>query len=467
MSIVPLLSAQRGSDPVNAWELGVLGDGGSFVAPSNTDALYDRLVSLGLVASASLVNSCNGGKADALYNFVPSPVQALDRFVVTRASTKLRIGSDGLYGSVANNVPAFEFNTDGSYRGLLVEPGATNLALRSQEFGTSPWTAEATSSVSVNTQVAPDGATTADTYTQGATPGTARIQQAYTVSSGAQITQSIFVKKSVGTHIRFSLSDSATVTNGGGAWFNLDTGAVGTSGATGTGTFTSASISALPNGWYRLSLTVAVPATTGYLFLLYVASADNSGTRLANGEVFLWQAQAETGSVATSPIVTTAGTASRVADVVSLTGASSLIGQSAGTFYMEVEKPSYTTGAAAERLLSVSDGTNANRMLLQYTELAANKITAISITSSVQQVGITQADSQSGITRLAYTYSLNDFALYVGGVSKGTDVSGTVPATSRIDIGNYLGGTQPVLWIRSVTLFPTRLANATLASITA
>jgi hypothetical protein len=383
-------------------------------------------------------------------------------FTVTRASTKNVLGSAGLYVSVANNTPALEFNTDGSYRGTLVEPGATNIILRSQEFGTT-WSAEAVSSITSNTQVSPDGTTTADTYTQGATPGTARIQQSYTVSSGAQITQSIFVKKSVGTHIRFSLADSATATNGGGAWFNLDTGAVGTSGATGTGTFTSASISALPNGWYRLSVTVAVPATTGYLFLLYVANADNSGTRLANGEVFLWQAQAETGAVATSPIVTTGSTASRVADVVSLTGASSLIGQTEGTLYAEVT--TRLTGGAVGKVIAEcrTDGNNRFRIIKGPTDT----FIAIVTTGGVDQASIASSTNQSGVFKVAFAYKLNDFAFYVNGVQIGTDVSGTVPTTDRIDIGATGGGDNQFNdHIRAVALFPTRLDNATLASIT-
>jgi hypothetical protein len=451
-----------GAGAVNGFESAVLSDGGTVVAIGNTNDLYSRLLGLGLINSASLVNSCNGGKADALYNFVPSPVQSLDRFVVTRASTKLRIGSNGLYGSVANNVPAFEFNTDGSYRGLLVEPGATNLALRSQEFGTSPWTAEATSSVSVNTQVAPDGATTADTYTQGATPGSARIQQAYTTTSGAQITQSVFVKKSVGTHIRFSLADSATVANGGGAWFNLDTGAVGTSGATGTGTFTSASISALPNGWYRLSVTVAVPATTGYLFLLYVASADNSSTRLANGEVFLWQAQVETGSVATSPIVTTAGTASRVADSNVLTGATSLIGQSAGFVVVEVNM----RNAGVNRgLISLNDGTNDNRMSLQVG--GGNTVELRVVRATVLQGASTGVAITEGVQRWGFRYSASGCHISRNGVTVATIGAITVPATSRIDAFQAVAGAQFNGWGRSIVMGNTDITEATLNALTA
>jgi hypothetical protein len=93
---------------------------------------------------------------------------AFGDFTVTRASTKNVIGSNGLYQSVANNVPAFEFNTDGSYRGLLVEPGATNLALRSQEFDDAYWVkgvggVALAPVVTANNQTAPDGTSTADT----------------------------------------------------------------------------------------------------------------------------------------------------------------------------------------------------------------------------------------------------------------------------------------------------------------
>jgi hypothetical protein len=297
---VPFLTGGGGA--VRGYQSSVLGDGGTVVAIGNTTDLYSRLLGLGLINSASLVNSCNGGKADALYNFVPSPVQSLDRFVVTRASTKLRIGSNGLYGSVANNVPAFEFNTDGTYRGLLVEPGATNLLLRSQEFEHASWITNTTRpTITADATTSPDGTTNADRMVITAAGGFQGIYQDTTVTSGIAYTFSIWVKNNTGSgKLRIWVDASGAST-------------------------TPLEITPTAN-WVRYSVT----STTGDTSARVQIANSNPATDL---DCFIWQAQLETGSVATSPIVTTAGTASRVADVVSLTGASSLIGQQEGSVY--------------------------------------------------------------------------------------------------------------------------------------
>jgi hypothetical protein len=454
-----------GAGAVNGFESAVLSDGGTVVGIGNTTDLYSRLLGLGLINSASLVNSCNGGKADALYNFVPSPVQALDRFTVTRASTKLRIGSNGLYGSVANNVPAFEFNTDGSYRGLLVEPGATNLALYSQEFDNAEWTKTRTT-VTANATASPDGATTADLIIPSVDNNTHFVNpSSFSFTSGTVYTWSGFVKASGYNFVNLAFDLGAFAPTGRRASFNLSNGTVAAvqSGVT-------ASISAVGNGFYRCSITATANATAsvarGYFF---VQSAGNAIPESYTGDgtsgIFLWQAQLETGSVATSPIVTTAGTASRVADVVSLTGASSLIGQSAGTLYAEVESPSYTS--PLRRVLSLSDGTANNRININI-QSGTNRLYQLFVSNAgVTDANILQVSGATNISKISAGYALNDFVLYINGSQIGTDALSNVPATSRIDIGNLLGSEQFLGWIRSVALFPTRLANATLASLTA
>ena len=52
---------------------------------------------------------------------------------------------------------------------------------------------------------------------------------------------------------------------------------------------------------------------------------------------YVWGAQLEAGSVATSYIPTVASTVTRNADVISLSSVSGLIGQSEGTIYVEAE----------------------------------------------------------------------------------------------------------------------------------
>jgi hypothetical protein len=389
---------------------------------------------------------------------------AFGDFTVTRASTKNVLGSAGLYVSVANNVPAFEFNTDGTYRGLLVEPGATNLLLRSQEFGATWTTTDIT--VTSNSIVAPDGATTADTITEG-TAGTAITTQVATVSSGATTTFSIFLKVgSANDFVRLFIGDSAMTANRVETFFQFSTGTLSGTANQGTATGASASVQALPNGWYRVSLSGAIPSVTSYRVAINSASASGSGTRVNNSVYYLWQAQLETGSVATSPIVTTAGTASRVADSVSLTGASSLIGQTEGTLYVESE---YKTGGidGARILEIVGSNSNDNRVIL--IRGASSAVRIFIETADEGQADFTSTTNNlTGVFRTAVAYKENDIALYVNGVANGTDNSALIPVCDKIYIGNQNGNVNHLNgWIRSVALFPTRLANATLASITA
>jgi hypothetical protein len=389
---------------------------------------------------------------------------AFGDFTVTRASTKLRIGSNGLYGSVANNVPAFEFNTDGTYRGLLVEPGATNLAVRSQEFGDVAWT-KTESTVVDNATTSPDGATTADKLRTNTNSAEHSVTGNITFVSGTVYTASCYFKAG---EIGFAFISFPTAAFGSVLrnYINLS------NGATSLGAGVTGSVLALPNGWYRFAVTATATGNAASNIRIgltdSISSTTSTGANATDG-IFMWQAQFETGSVATSPIVTTAGTASRVADVVSLTGASSLIGQSAGTLYAEIVASNFNS-TTLRNVLSINDGTTQNRITVRGVASQDNRFETIVVTSNslVAQIAQGSNNANGATIRLAVGYALNDIALYANGSSVGTDTSATIPACSRIDLGNFLNDGQFVAGhIRSVALFPTRLSNATLASITA
>jgi hypothetical protein len=352
---------------------------------------------------------------------------AFGDFTVTRASTKLRIGSNGLYGSVANNVPAFEFNTDGSYRGLLVEPGATNLALWSRDLTQASWVS--TNMTAALTATGADGvANSATTLT--ATAGNATELQAITSASASRVFSAV-VRRRTGTGTVQITQDN------GSTWTTI--------------TLTSS---------YQRFTTPNQTLTNPTVGFRIVTSGDAIDVDFC---------QAETGSVATSPIVTTAGTASRVADVVSLTGAISLIGQTEGVVYAEVVSRSLNLPTVG-RIVTLSDGTTNNRIGLTRQANFNNRFQGLVVNSTTVTAQIQQgADvAENAVTRMAIAYATNDIAYYINGSSIGTDTSSVVPACSRIDIGNQLGAEQFLNgWIRSVALFPTRLPNATLASLTA
>jgi hypothetical protein len=403
---------------------------------------------------------------------------AFGDFTVTRASTKLRIGSNGLYGSVANNVPAFEFNTDGSYRGLLVEPGATNLALRSQEFQTSWTTLQASISTDVVATTAPDGTNTADKLVENTATDEHRVTQSITkAASATTYTVSVFAK-STERNMQLAI-DSGSVSNAGQAIFNLTNGTVGSATVDGTFTNASASIQALPNGWYRCSVTATTGTETTVRIRIRLVSGASTVSYTGDNTsgIFIWQGQLETGPVATSPIVTAGSTASRVADAITLTSASSLIGQSEGTLYAEA-LPILSAGTISRCVFEVSDATDSNLVQLEYQSFGSPP--RYRLNSQVRQGGVSLynlPESNTGglttetVIKLALAYKNSDYNAFANGVAvTGTPTgSGTLTNlnVSRVDIGQRrTGANQFNGWIRSVALYPTRLDNATLATLT-
>ena len=153
-----------------------------------------------------------------------------------------------------------------------------------------------------NTTTAPDGTTTADTLTENTSGGNHYIsnQSSSIALSNGNCTMSIYVKKIVRDWFVVSLFDGTTGRN---AWFNINTGTIGTvqSGAT-------ASISNEGNGWYRCSITMPMSASNVNFTAYYGADADNSVVYTGNGvaSYYVWGAQLEIGSLsAYQPIATT------------------------------------------------------------------------------------------------------------------------------------------------------------------
>ena len=154
-----------------------------------------------------------------------------------------------------------------------------------------------------NSTTAPDGTTTADTLTEKTSGGNHYISNAASAIalSNGNWTMSIYIKKIVRDWFALSLFDGTTDRT---AWFNINTGVVGTvpTGAT-------SSISDAGNGWYRCSITMPMSASNVNYTAYYGANADNSISYTGNGlaSYYVWGAQLELGSTATTyqPIATT------------------------------------------------------------------------------------------------------------------------------------------------------------------
>ena len=173
----------------------------------------------------------------------------------------------------------------------------------------------------------------------------------------------------------------------------------------------------------------------------------------------------ETGSVATSYIPTTAGTGSRSADVISVSGAvSGSIGQTEGTIYMEV-----AVYSANKELFSISSG-GVNGEAIRIQTNSDGKLGAIALVSNSQVITTSSINALNlgQFYKVAFAYKLNDYTLYIDGVVQTlTDVTGGVPVNM-----NKLAFARPNdsfiqdQRVRAAALYTTRLTNAELAFIT-
>jgi len=396
---------------------------------------------------------------------------AFGDFTVDRNSTKYVLGSGGDIISYATDEPAFEFNTDGSYKGLLVEPAATNICLQSEDLSTT-WTGNSDTTVTANNTTAPDGNSTADKLgdDNAGSPatGSVRVSQVITVSGGTKYTASVFLKQDGLDWTAISAAGAGSVGDANPTqWFDLGNGVKGT----GNAGVDDATIEAYPNDWYRCSITWTQGASdTSFSFQVYVSDGDNNATVDLDGtsSIFVWGAQVEEGPIATSYIPTTTASVTRNKDDITLGSASSLIGQTEGTLYVEVDWRLAT--GTNQFILTASDGTLSNSIRISNDSSPVQlRMYAIADGDTKTQQG-ESSTGYSGIQKIAFAYADADFELYRNGSSISTDTSGSLAALATltdIDLGQrWEADRQANMHIRAVALFTRRLSDAECQALT-
>ena len=322
------------------------------------------------------------------------------------------------------NVPRLDY-TNSSCPSILVEPQRTNLLSYSEQFNNAIWGAPA--NVIANTVVSPDGTTTGDTLTGGLY----RLQ----VFSSITYVFSFYAKKNAQStfSMRVDAPTNQTFT------FNLDTG-------TADG---GCSMVNVGNGWYRC-------------FMPFTSSLAGTGVFYPNvggNNFYIWGAQLEAGSYATSYIPTVASSVTRNADVISKTGISSLIGQTEGTFYLDIDLKNIPINNSYIFLRNAGVTNYLGLRILN------GLVRFETVTGGSLQTSISYAISEIGTIKVAMAYKLNDFVFYINGIQIGVDNSATVPTCDILDL-NFDAPPNNAFAIKTTALWKTRLTNAELISLT-
>ena len=374
----------------------------------------------------ALIPAAQGTK---LYSVLPS--DGTGDFTFTRGSVATRINSQGLIENVASGVSRLDYPMiDGVQKGCphhILEPARTNLILNSQKISLTPTKA---GTFVDNFAISPDG-------TLNATKLTATDVDPYFYQnisySAVSYTASIYIKgigNSVGKEFQIRL---------------------------GTNIYTDV----IPLEWTRFKYTVTMASG------VTSAGLEIPNPAVVGDEVLVWGWQVEVGSFPTSYIPTNgeSGGVTRSAETASGAGNSTTFNDSEGVLMAEI---SALANDSTNRQMTLSDGTNDNRLVLKYDN-QSNIIQSFNRISGVESAFLSASVTDITLfSKCLVKYKVNDYQLWINGFKLDTDTSASVWPTStlndlRINAG---GGADFYGNVKQLQYFDSAIADTQLEQLT-
>lgn len=371
-------------------------------------------------------------------------VATIPGVTVTRASTGYAQTNEGNLVSFASGV-ARQTN-----RGLLVEEARTNLLLQSQTFDNASWT-KTSATVTADQTAAPDGTTTADKLVVNNAVSFGRAQQVVTLSAATAYRLSIFAKAGEWSRVAFRVAEDAAQF----VFFNISTGAVETAQAA----WTTPTIEALGNGWYRCSATYTTVGTS-YTIRIAPSNADGSfSTGDGTSGIFIWGAQLEAASTASSYIASTTASVTRAADLIT-------IAQGMTAPFSAVTEFQPNIVGTDQRIFAVSDGTSDNWLLMWLN--SGTPTASVRAGGSAQaSIGIGSAVTAGAVVKLAARCATNDVQAARDGTLGSPDTVATAPTgLTTLSIGAASSAGYANGYVRRAIVYPRTLSDNELQTAT-
>tara|TARA_R100000808_G_scaffold8703_2_gene24486 strand:+ start:837 stop:2450 length:1614 start_codon:yes stop_codon:yes gene_type:complete len=362
----------------------------------------------------------------------------------TRATTATYVNYADVINTAAQNVPRIDY-TDVSCPHILAEPARTNICLRSAEFDNATWaknnggTGLAPVVTAETGQVtSPNGGNNADKVVFDLSGGTSSsdfsyLYQTYTQAAGSY---------SLSCYLRGADGSENISFDFGGVEVNTVT---------------------LTTDWVRYTFTKAVTSTGSTTIRIGLRGGVTSTD---NPTIYMWGCQLEKAAYATSYIPTTSTSITRNGDRFTKKGISDLINSSEGVLYIEMAA---LVDAQTYRIISLSDGTEDQRVYIQYTNASQT------VAGVIKRNGVTQANmsytltDETAFSKIAVKWKEDDFALWVDGTERGTDSAGNTPIglnSLQFDNGKATAANFFYGKVRNLQLYKTALSDTQLGALT-
>ena len=189
----------------------------------------------------------------------------------------------------------------------FLRKGAKNLLRYSEQFDNAAWT-NSNATITANTVVSPDGTLDADKLVEDTSNSTHAVEQARILTASTTYSMSVYAKAAERTRFRLYGRISASWNVFTAGFFDLSTGTVISSSGDAAATITS-----VGNGWYRCTIygtTTSTGTNAGIGLNTVQSGVTNSYTGNGTSGIYIWGAQLEAGSTASTYVATTSAPAS-------------------------------------------------------------------------------------------------------------------------------------------------------------
>ena len=409
------------------------------------------------------------------YTYYHTIATAFDRLTFFPLNTStggaFSIDNVSVKESTKNNLARVDY-TDGT-SSLLAEPQRTNNIEYSEDFTQSYWRKDKVT-VTANSIISPSGQLDAsliqETVYTGGVPSF-DLDGSITLGTGSH-TFTFYVKNNNGRYlgISFGSSGERVRTN-----FDFTTNTFKTLIFNGT-TTGSASFTTLGD-YYRISITATFPSSTVADTVLMPLATDTypfyAFQDSDNRSFYLWGAQLEEATYATSYIPTDGTTVTRVQDQYEKTGISNLINSEEGSFFVDIAALNTSPGSQISISLS---GNGSNNRVLIYTGSGGGKWITQFRKDAIVIVTVEKNTTITNQSKLAVSWKSGKYLMYIDGDKATTYNTGSETESDTFDAGDlknlqlspYYNSSSNLFFgkVKQLQVFKTALTDPELETLT-